>query len=236
MVEPRTRTPITALLLMMIPGFIIGALYAFNIFNFRSLALDSTLVIAVTFLGTTIAGIILPWKNREVYDGSPIGKFKVAGWLGKIIMLIFLVGGIYLIYTSFSYLITVLFNMGGFDALTVLMVLVVSLLTLVNAAVIIWLLYYIGKPILAGDKMPLITLGGLVFFLFLDWLLMEWFWDPHVPPFDFAYYAIGWKNAISMRFMIFNYVLAAVIYFGFSFARRRQGIDVNKVYQNIPVE
>jgi hypothetical protein len=32
------------------------------------------------------------------------------------------------------------------------------------------------------------------------------------------------------------YGLAAVIYFGFSAYRRRQGIDVNKVYQNIPVE
>jgi hypothetical protein len=84
--------------------------------------------------------------------------------------------------------------------------------------------------------MPLVTLGGLVFFLFLDWLLVEWFWDPHVVPFDFPLYGIGWKNASSMLFMIFNYVLAAVIYFGFSFARRRQGIDVNKVYQNIPVE
>ena len=33
-----------------------------------------------------------------------------------------------------------------------------------------------------------------------------------------------------MVFMIFNYALAAVIYFGFSVFRRRQGIDVNKVY------
>ncbi len=223
-------------MLMVIPGFIIGYLYAYNYFSFRTLALDSTLVIAVTFLGTTIAAIILPWRNKEVYDGSPIGKFKVPGWLGWLIMLVFAAGGIYLIFTSVKYMITVLTNMAGFDTLTILMVLVVSLLTLVNAAVIAWLLYYVGKPVLAGGKMPLITLAGLIFFLFLDWLLVEWFWDPHVPPFDFAYYAIGWKNASSMLFMIFNYALAAVIYFGFSFARRRQGIDVNKVYQNIPVE
>ena len=237
-VEPRTRTPIVALLLMVIPGFIVGYLYAYNYFSFRTLALDSTLVIAVTFLGTTIAAIILPWRNKEVYDGSPIGKFKVSDWLGKLVMLVFAVGGIYLIYTSFKYMVTVLTNLGGVgtDTLTWLMVVVVSLLTLVNAAVIAWLLYYVGKPIMSGDKMPLITLAGLVFFLFLDWLLVEWFWDPHVPPFDFAYYAIGWKNASSMLFMIFNYALAAAIYFGFSFYRRRQGIDVNKVYQNIPVE
>ena len=40
----------------------------------------------------------------------------------------------------------------------------------------------------------------------------------------------------SMVFMIIMYALAAAIYFGFSAYRRRQGIDVDKVYQAIPVE
>jgi hypothetical protein len=39
-----------------------------------------------------------------------------------------------------------------------------------------------------------------------------------------------------MLFMLVNYGLAAVIYFGFSALRRRQGIDVSKVYKAIPVE
>jgi amino acid transporter len=237
-VEPRTRTPIIALLMMVIPSIIISILYAFNTFSFRTLALDSTLVIAVTFLGTTVAAIILPWRSKEVYEGSPIAKFKVPSWLGWLAMLLFVVGGAYLIYTSFSYGLTVLTNLGGVgaDTLTWLMVFVVALLTIINAIVIVWLVVYVGKRILAGEKMPLITWAGLIFFLFLDWLLVEWFWDPHVPPFDFAYYAIGWKNASSMLFMIGNYALAAIIYFGFSAYRRRQGIDVDKVYQSIPVE
>jgi hypothetical protein len=33
-----------------------------------------------------------------------------------------------------------------------------------------------------------------------------------------------------------NYVVAAAIYFGFSYYRRRQGIQIEKVYQEIPVE
>jgi hypothetical protein len=101
---------------------------------------------------------------------------------------------------------------------------------------IIWLVYYIGSKIAAKVSMPLITMAGLVFFSFLNWLLIEWLWDPHVPPFDFPYYAIGWSNVSSMLFMFFNYLLAAGIYFGFSAYRRRQGIDVSKVYQAIPVE
>jgi len=102
--------------------------------------------------------------------------------------------------------------------------------------VLIWLVYYVGKRVLGGTGMPLVTFAGIIFFLFLDWLLVEWFWDPHVPPFDFAYYAIGWSNSTSMAFMLFFYVLAAAIYFGFSAYRKRQGIDVNKVYSSIPVE
>jgi APA family basic amino acid/polyamine antiporter len=235
-IEPRTRTPLVALLLMVIPSLIIGYLYAFNLLGFQTLVLDATLVIAMTFLGTTVAAMILPWRSKDVFEGSPISKYKVPSWLGYLLMLVFLVGGIYMIYISFSYGYTVLTNLSGVDTLTWAMVLVVAALTVVNAAVILWLLYYLGKRVLGGAAMPLVTLAGIIFFLFLDWLLIEWFWDPHVPPFDFALYAIGWSNASSMLFMIFNYVLAAVIYFGFSAYRQRQGIDVSKVYKAIPVE
>jgi hypothetical protein len=198
--------------------------------------LDATLVIAITFLGTTVAGTILPWRSKDVYEGSPIAKYKVPSWLGWLIMLVFVAGGAYLIYSSFSYGLAVLGGLSDFSALTQLMVIVVAILTIINAGVIVYLAYYVGKRVLAGELMPLVTLAGLIFFLFLDWLLIEWFWDPHVPPFDFPLYAIGWSNSTSMLFMIIMYALAAAIYFGFSAYRRRQGIDVSKVYQSIPVE
>ncbi len=87
--------------------------------------------------------------------------------------------------------------------------------------------------------MPVVTLAGLIFLGFLDWLLVEWFWDPHVLPASLpavGTYAIGWSNVSSMVFMLLNYVVAAAIYFGFSAYRRRQGIDVEKIYKEIPVE
>lgn len=238
-VEPKTRTPIPALLMMVIPSILISILYAYNTWNFRSVTLDSTLVIAVTFLGTTVAAIILPWRSKDVFEGSPISKFKVPVWLGWLVTAVFAAGAVYLIKASFGYAYTVLTNVGGVEgvtALTWLIVIFVTLLTIVNAVLLVWLLVYVGKQLLAGEKMPLVTLAGLIFFLFLDWLLVEWLWDPHVPPFDFAYYAIGWKNISSMVFMLANYALAALIYFGFSAYRKRQGIDVKKVYQAIPVE
>jgi putative Mn2+ efflux pump MntP len=215
---------------MVIPGMLVAFLFAYNYLGFQTLVLDATLVIALTFLGTTVAAMILPWRSKDVYEGSPIAKYKTPSWLGYLGLLLFLVGGVYMIYQSFTYGYSALTNLAGLDTLSILMAIVVAILTVVNAVVILWLLYYIGKRILGGDKVPLITFAGFIFFLFLDWLLIEWLWDP-----DFLY-GIGWQNSSSMLFMIFNYALALAIYLGFSAYRRSQGIDVNKVYQEIPVE
>lgn len=58
--DERTGTPVNALLLMIVPSVFVAYLFAFNIANFQTLTLCSTLVIAVTFLGTTVSAIVLP--------------------------------------------------------------------------------------------------------------------------------------------------------------------------------
>jgi APA family basic amino acid/polyamine antiporter len=70
--------PYVALLLMLVPSLGIAALYAYST-DFQTYTLDATLVIAVTFLGSTIAAAILPWRRREIYNASPIARFRVAG-------------------------------------------------------------------------------------------------------------------------------------------------------------
>ena len=230
-VEPRTRTPIAALLLMTIPSIIISILYANNIFNFQTLALDATLVIAVTFLGTTIAATIFPWRTKDVFEGSPIAKFKVPTWLGWLVLILYAIGAIYLIIHSVQYGLTVTSSLAaGADALTWIIVVLCWALSVVNAAVLAWVLYVVAPKIMGKEHMPLVTLSGLIFLLFLDWLLVEWIWDPN------KVYGVGWSNPSSMVFMIANYVVAAAIYFGFSAYRRKQGIDIDKVYKQIPVE
>jgi APA family basic amino acid/polyamine antiporter len=163
-VEPRTRTPIWALLLMVIPSLFIGALYAWNKWGFQSLTLCSTLVIAVTYLGSTIAAILLPFIKKDLYAASPVAKYKILG-------------------------------------------------------------------------IPLISVAGVIFGGFLAFLLYEWLLDPN------ALYGIGWsinpdgyKNTSSLIYMGAMYVLALAIYFGFRIYRKRQGIDVKKIYEEIPVE
>ena len=239
-IEPRTKTPVNALLLMVIPAVIVSYLYAYNIFKFQTLALDATVVIAVTFLGSTIAATIMPWRSKDVFDGSPISKYKVPSWLGWLVTLLYAVFAVYLIVISFQYAWAILSGLGALNAdwMTWLVVVVLAVLTVINAGLLLWILYYVGRKVFTGGAMPLITLAGLIFLGFLDWLLVVWFWDPTsvtaLPA--VGTYGIGWSNVSSMVFMFIMYILALAIYFGFSSYRRRQGIDVDKIYKEIPVE
>jgi basic amino acid/polyamine antiporter, APA family len=156
-VEPRTRTPIYALVLMVVPALLVSALFAWNIFDFQTLTLCSTLVIAVTYLGSTIAAILLPYIKKDLYNASPIAKYNVAG-------------------------------------------------------------------------IPLITIAGVIFGAFLIYLLYQWLIDPN------ALYGIGLSNTSSVIYMLSMYLLALAIYLGFKAYRKRQGIDINKIYEEIPVE
>ena len=229
-IEPRTRTPINALLLMVIPSIIISILYAWNIVGFQTIVLDATLVIAVTFLGTTLAGILLPWRQKEIFDGSPIARFIMPSWLSWLVTALYVVSAGYLVYLTYDYAGQVFAQWTDQTGLTQAMIVIIALLSVVNVVMLAYVAIFVGRKVLAGEKLPLITVAGLVFFAFLDWLLVVWFWDPGY------LYGIGWQNSTSMVFMIIMYALAAGIYYGFSAYRKRQGIDVDKVYKEIPVE
>lgn len=98
-VHPRTRTPVWALVLMVVPGLLVSLLYVWDIANFQSLTLMSTLVIAITYLGSTVSAIILPYTKKEMYEASPIAKYKIAGIpVITIAGLIFLAFLVFLLY------------------------------------------------------------------------------------------------------------------------------------------
>ena len=229
-IETRTRTPVNALLLMVVPSVIISTLYAYNIVSMRSIVLDATLVIAITFLGTALAAILLPWRQKSIFDGSPVAKFQMPAWLNWLVTAAYSVGALYLIYLTYTYAVTVFAQWGDQTGLTQLIIAIVTVLSLVNAVVLLWVGYFVIGKLTAGDKLPLLVVAGLVFYAFLDWLLVVWFWDPGF------LYGIGWQNSTSMLFMLIMYGLAAAIFFGFSAYRRNQGIEIDKVYKEIPVE
>lgn len=155
--DERTGTPVNALLLMIVPSVFVAYLFAFNIADFQTLTLCSTLVISVTFLGTTISAIVLPYTKPDLYKASPIAKYNVLG-------------------------------------------------------------------------LPMISVAGVIFGGFLVFLLYQWIFDPN------GLYGIGISNTSSVYYMLGNYVLAAVIYFGFKAYRKSKGIDLSKVQAEIPVE
>ncbi|MGH3030241.1 MAG: APC family permease [Gaiellaceae bacterium] len=74
----RNGVPIVALLLMLIPSIPISYFYAYNA-DFYSWTLAATLVIAITFTGSAVAAAILPWRKPEIYNASPIAKYRIAG-------------------------------------------------------------------------------------------------------------------------------------------------------------
>ena len=71
--------PWAALALIMVPSVVLSYLYAYQSEVFYPLTLDATLVIAVTFLGSSIAATILPFWKKEIYEASPIAKYKIGG-------------------------------------------------------------------------------------------------------------------------------------------------------------
>ncbi len=88
-VSERRAVPVIALLFIMIPSIFVSVLYAYNS-DFAALTLDATLVIAVTFLGSTVAATILPWYKPQIFDKSPVAHLKLvisgAGLITSIIL------------------------------------------------------------------------------------------------------------------------------------------------------
>src|SRR3989442_1484330 len=63
---------------MIVPSVVISAVYAYRP-TFTSVFLDATAVLALTFFATVVAAILLPWRRKDLYNASPIARYKVAG-------------------------------------------------------------------------------------------------------------------------------------------------------------
>src|SRR5436309_7190519 len=77
-ISAKRRVPYGALVLMILPSLVISAVYSY-VPKFQSVFLDATAVLALTFLATVVAAIILPWRRKDLYDASPVARYKVAG-------------------------------------------------------------------------------------------------------------------------------------------------------------
>jgi hypothetical protein len=136
---------------------VLSAIWAYRP-TFQSVFLDATAVLALTFLATVIAAIILPWRRKDLYDASPIAGYKVAG-------------------------------------------------------------------------LPLISVVGVITAIFLGFLLFEWSFNAN--DLYFTTFTSTWS---SVWYFVATYVVAIVIYVVARVVRKRQGIDLDRIHHEIPVE
>jgi amino acid transporter len=77
-VSEKRRVPVASLVLMLLPAVGLSALYSYSA-TFVTYTLDATLVIAVTYLFSAIAVVVLPWRKPDLWRASPASKLKLLG-------------------------------------------------------------------------------------------------------------------------------------------------------------
>jgi len=97
-ISAKRRVPFGSLALMVVPALVVSWLYAYRP-SVQAFFFDATAVIAITYLGTVIAAIILPWRRKDLYENSPIARYKIGGvpmiTLAGIVSAVFLIGMLY---------------------------------------------------------------------------------------------------------------------------------------------
>src|SRR6266702_1565758 len=99
-ISAKRRVPYGALILMILPSLVISAIYAYKP-DFTSVFLDATAVLALTFLATVVAAIILPWRRKDLYEASPIAHYKVA--VIPVITVVGVITGLFLLFMLYQW-------------------------------------------------------------------------------------------------------------------------------------
>jgi basic amino acid/polyamine antiporter, APA family len=77
-VSEKRKVPFYSLVLMLLPAVGLAAIYSYWT-TFRTYTLDAVLVIAVTYLFSAIAVVLLPWLKPDLWRASPASKVKLFG-------------------------------------------------------------------------------------------------------------------------------------------------------------
>jgi basic amino acid/polyamine antiporter, APA family len=77
-VSEKRKVPFYSLILMLLPAVGLSAVYAYNS-TFVTYTYDATLVIAVTFLFSAIAVVLLPFLKKDLWRASPASKLRILG-------------------------------------------------------------------------------------------------------------------------------------------------------------
>jgi basic amino acid/polyamine antiporter, APA family len=124
-VSERRKVPLYSLILMLLPAAGLAAVYAYSS-TFRTYTLDATLVIAVTYLFSAIAVVVLPFVKPDLWRASPASKVKIFGVqivpVAGLITIGLLVFNLYEWFTNDNYFVNSrdsLYYMGGMYVLAI---------------------------------------------------------------------------------------------------------------------
>lgn len=121
-VTSKRRVPWVALLLLVVPGLLVAALYSYW-GNFATYTLDTALLITVTFLGSAIAAALVPWRAKRIYESSPFARWQIKGV--PVITLLASALGLFLIFNLYHWLKDDAYGVNNTDSLMYLGVLYV---------------------------------------------------------------------------------------------------------------
>jgi basic amino acid/polyamine antiporter, APA family len=94
-VSSRWHTPVFAILAFGVVAIPLCVLYAYSS-SFVALLVSFFLINVVSFAGTMLAAMVLPWRSRDVYQSTKVARYKVAG-----IPLISFAAAIWLVFAAF---------------------------------------------------------------------------------------------------------------------------------------
>jgi basic amino acid/polyamine antiporter, APA family len=77
-VSEKRKVPVYSLILMLLPAVGLSAVYAYWS-KFYTYTLDATLVIAVTYLFSAFAVVLLPFIKKDLWQASPASRIKLFG-------------------------------------------------------------------------------------------------------------------------------------------------------------
>jgi APA family basic amino acid/polyamine antiporter len=208
----------------------IPVILAYNLvtqpFSWTSLTLGVTFACGYVFAITALAGALLPYRAKEVYDASPGAKYQVSGFVG--LLATFIGAG------AFVWIAWVL----GPQAFPTAPV--IDWLARIGAIVaVIWFLYPLRKQMgewLAGKQMPWVTAlgmlgGGLGMAMVLSFLLSPALYV--LGSWDFADFPTHlWAQIIAFGMILISLVWYLLV----KNAQKRRGINVDFAFKEIPPE
>src|ERR687889_75530 len=112
--------PYAALLLMLIPSIPVSYAYAFGE-NFATYVLDAVLVIAITFLGSTVSAALMPWLKPDIYNASPIARYRVLGV--PLITVVSTAFGVFLVFCIYQWFFNDLYGVNNGQSMIYMLIL-----------------------------------------------------------------------------------------------------------------